>query len=126
MKDKTIVLLLDANSATDNTQVKKWLKNSGLNTSEVPNVFRAMEEISDFTVCGCPEVVLIEAISPASDFHMIQQVLGCSDVDEISVFALSGTKKNINHEDCFVGNFVEVKAKLSSIHTKSARAKSAA
>jgi hypothetical protein len=121
MKNKTVLLLLNKNSAKNNNSIKIWLRKSGFKIREVPDVFRAMEEISDFTVQISPEVILIEAFSPQNDFCLIRQIIPTND--EISIFALS--ENVINHRECFEGNLAQVKAKFSLLHSKAARAKAA-
>ncbi len=126
MKNKTILLLLNTKSETNNDSVKSWLKNSGFKTSEVPNVFRAIEEMSDFTVRCDPEVVLIEAVSQLNDFCLIQKIMQISNDGEVSVFAITDSDKIINHKECFEGSFAQVKKKFISLRPVFAHAKAAA
>lgn len=123
MKNKPIFLLLNKKSK-NNHFVKIWLKESGFSMSEAPDAFWAMEEISDFTDRFCPEVVLIEALSPFKDFCLIQKMMS-GEEDGISIFALSEHENIINHKQCFEGNFSEIKAKFSLLYAKSLQAKTA-
>lgn len=125
MKNKTIILLLNAKSRKNNGSVKKWLKKSGFMTSEVPNIFQAFEVISDFTMRYCPEIVLLEAVSQLDDFYTIQKMMRFSDADGISIFALSESEKTINQKECFEGSFAELTAELSLLYAKSAKSKTA-
>ncbi len=124
MKNKPIFLLLNKESNKNNS-LKNWLKEAGFSVSIVSDAVRAMEEISDFTVRLCPEVVLIEALSPLMDFCMIQKVMSGGE-DGFLVFALSEHENLINHRQCFEGNLTHIKAKFSSLQSKSAQAKTAA
>lgn len=123
MKNKPIFLLLNKKSKNNNS-VKNWLKESGFSMSEAPDAFWAMEEISDFTDRFCPEIVLIEALSPLKDFCLIQKMMSNGE-DGISIFALSEHENVINHKQCFEGNFSEIKAKFSLLHSKASLAKTA-
>ena len=126
MNNRTIFLLLNAKSKINNYSVKTWLKTSGFMTKEMPDIFDAMEVISDFTVqCG-PELILVEACSPMMDFQIIQKMMPSSIKDKISIFSLTEHGKVINHKECFEGNFGEIIAKLSLTHSNQAQAKYAA
>ena len=123
MNNRTIFLLLNAKSTINNHSVKTWLKNSGFMTKEMPDIFDAMEVISDFTVRRNPELVLVEAFSPMQDFQIIQKLMPASIKDKISIFSLTEHEKVINHKECFEGNFAEITAKLSLTHSNQAQAK---
>lgn len=123
MKHRTIFLLLNAKSKIYNHSVKIWLKDSGFITKEMPDIFDAMEVISDFTVQCSPELVLVEACSPMMDFQIIQRMMPSSIKDKISIFSLTEHEKVINDKECFEGNFAEVTAKLSLTHSTQAKAK---
>ena len=123
MCNQPIVLLLNKNSTKNNRSVRVWLKKNGFSMKEAANAFRAMEEISDFTVRLAPEVILIEAISPNLDFDLICEMF---ELESISIFAISEKENVINHQRCFEGNLSEIKARFTSLHSNQAHAAIAA
>lgn len=120
-----VIFLLDAGS--NNGSVKKWFKKSRFLTSETINVFQVLEEIFDFTVRCRPDVVLLESESFTEDFLIIKKMFQTSSgQSEFPIFAFSESGNLINDNECFEGNFDQLKARLDQIVPRIARAKAAA
>ena len=116
---QSLIILLDGNAAADNRFVKQWLKNSRFLTGEATDIFQALEEISDFTVCRCPDVILLEVDSLTHDFLTVREMVQTlSAYSCLPIFALSKSGNIVNHKDCFEGNLAQLKTRLEKIFPK--------
>ena len=59
-KQQPVILLIDKEETADGFTLKQWLEENEYITREVSDVFEVIEEISDFTVRQCPDVILLE------------------------------------------------------------------
>ncbi len=55
---QSVIILLEVGAAADNRFVKQWFRKSRFVTGETSDIFQALEEISDFTVCRCPDCLV--------------------------------------------------------------------
>jgi len=122
----SVILLLDG-SAADNRFVKQWFKKSRFSTGEATDIFQALEEISDFTICRSPDVILLEVDSVANDFFVVREMVQTLSVNnQMPIFALSASGKVVNHKDCFEGNLTQINTQLEKIIPKFTKARAAA
>jgi hypothetical protein len=110
-----IILLLDQ-KRFDNAFVKTWFAKSRFKAVEAANVFQLLEEVSDFTVRRCPDVIILEAASLLHDFSLIKDMLHISQ-DEVGmpIFILSNGEKTPEQEEFFKGNLAQLNAELDKI-----------
>jgi DNA-binding response OmpR family regulator len=110
-----IILLLDQ-KRFDNAFVKTWFEKSRFKAVEAANVFQLLEEVSDFTVRKCPDVIILEAGSLLHDFSLLKDMLHISQ-DEIGmpVFILSNEEKVPQQEEFFKGDLTQLSAELDKI-----------
>jgi len=84
-----VILLIDRHGQ-ENGLLKQWLKANEFCTHVANDVFEALEEITDFTVRCCPDVILLEIDSSSRDFveEMFQISSGTSHI-QIIAFSLN-------------------------------------
>lgn len=63
-----VVLLIGKEEADDYCSFKQWLDENEFVTREANDIFQVIEEISDFTVRRCPDVILLEAETDSHGF----------------------------------------------------------
>jgi len=116
---QSVILLINGNAAADNRFVKQWLRNSRFLIGEATDIFQALEELSDFTVCRRPDVILLEVDSLATDFLMVREMVQNLFAHScLPILALSESGKILNHKDCFEGNLTQLKTQLEKIFPK--------
>lgn len=124
---QSVILLLEGSAAADNSFVKQWFRNSRFLIGEATDIFQALEEISDFTVCRCPDVILLEVDSLSEDFPVVREAVQTLFAhSRLPILALSESGKIVNHRDCFEGNLTQLKAQLEKIIPKFTQARFAA
>ena len=115
---RSVILLLDGN-AVNIRPVKEWFKKSRFSTRETTHIYQVLEDLSDFTVRTCPDVVLLEADSLSDDFFTVKNILhSYFDGNKLLICALSDSGKIVNDKECFEGNLSEIKVKLNQIFPK--------
>jgi len=111
---KQSVILLVKECAEEKGFVKNWLEKNNFLTRETTDVFEALEEITDFTVSRCPDVVLLSVNSPAKDFDRISETIQLyTNSSEISVITLSGEISN--HKNYFNQQLSETGTNLGGL-----------
>src|SRR5437773_2579178 len=115
-----VILLMDKASSGERGTVRQWFENSRFSTFEAANVFEALDEISDFTIEACPDVVLVNVDSYDNDFSLMRDMAGNGD---LSIMALSSKASIANKEDpsCFRGSLDKVATHLDKLFPSSAR-----
>lgn len=92
-----VILLTQNLSNADLASVRAWFAGSDYNLCEAENVFQAMEQLSDFTEPLRPDVVLLEACCPDTDFAIIRELTGDPEAGgEPSVFSFETNAGPIN------------------------------
>jgi hypothetical protein len=87
-----VILLTQNLSAADLMLVREWFDDSDFELCEAANVFQAIERLSDFTESSRPDVVLLEASCPDTDFAVIRELGMQADTgSEPSVVSFSPT-----------------------------------
>lgn len=83
-----IILLTQNLTAADLTSVRAWFEDSQFDLCEAADVFQAIEQLSDFTEPSRPDVVLLEANCPDTDFALLRELSSQRERgSEPSVFA---------------------------------------
>lgn len=102
-----VILLIDE-TVKNGEFIKRWLEKNEFLTCEAADIFQALEEISDFTVRQCPDVVLLEIDSLSQDYarEVFQTSYGANNV---SIIALS---KSTNAEE-FTAGLAQLRRKLN-------------
>lgn len=109
-----VILLIDANPATDNKFIKRWFEKSRFLTCERTDVFEVLEEISDFTMPQRPDVILLEVESMTDGFQIMRTLTHSVDgQNEPQIFAFSESGAAIDGCECFEGNLAQLEAKLN-------------
>jgi Response regulator containing CheY-like receiver, AAA-type ATPase, and DNA-binding domains len=87
-----VILLVDE-TAKNCGQIRQWLERNEYLTCEAADIFQAIEQVSDFTVRQCPDVVLLEVDALSQDFvrEMFRTSYG---TNEVFVLALSNSSQN--------------------------------
>lgn len=125
-KHQSVIILLDG-SAADNRFVKQWFRKSRFVIGETTDIFQALEEISDFTVCRSPDVILLEVNSLSEDFLIVRETVKTLFAHScLPIFALSKSGKVVNHKDCFEGNLTQLQTQLEKMFPKFTPARIAA
>jgi len=110
-----IILLLDQDGI-DNALVKTWFEQSRFSVVEAANAFQLLEEISDFTVRRCPDVIILDAASILSEFSLIKDMIHISkDEAGIPIFILSDSETSSDQEEYFKGNLAQLSVELDKI-----------
>jgi AmiR/NasT family two-component response regulator len=71
-EQQPVILLIGKEETSDGFTLKQWLEENEYITREASDVFEVIEEISDFTVRQCPDVILLEAESASQS--LIEEV----------------------------------------------------
>lgn len=109
--------------AAERRFVKNWLEENNYLTRETTEVFDALEEIMDFTVSRCPDVVLLTVDSPAKNFAAVAETIRIyTNSSRISVVTLTG--KISNQKNYFAQQFSETGTNLSGLLPALSRAAS--
>ena len=111
-----VILLINANPATDNKFIKRWFEKSRFLTCEKTDVFEVLEEISDFTTLERPDVILLEVESMTDSFQIVKTLThsAVAGQNEPPIFAFSESGKAvINDRECFEGNLAQLEARLN-------------
>ena len=119
INNPTVILLINNEIEEKNNFVRKWFEKSRFQTIEAENIFQAIEDNHDFTTSQRPQIILLKVHSLTDDFQQVRRITQYfSDGKEISIMALSGSHKIINHRDCFEGTLSEIKLKLDELIPK--------
>lgn len=87
-----VILLTQNLSSSDLSSVRAWFEESDFKLCEAANVFQAIERLSDFTQSYRPDVVLLEANCPDTDFAIIRELAGqLENGSEPSVYSFTST-----------------------------------
>jgi hypothetical protein len=109
------ILLLGKQDST-NSFVRIWFEKSRFWTVETTDIFRVLEEISDFTVARRPDVILLEETSFQSDLSTINDFVQNSlPESNLPLFALLKSGNFINLDASFEGNLRQLEAELDKI-----------
>lgn len=115
------VILLVEEFAEETNSVKHWLEENNFHTHETASVFDALEEINDFTISRCPDVVLLTVDSPANDCGKVTEIIRCySDSHSVSVVALP--RKTDDDDDNYTQLFAD-QGNFPSAHSQTATGK---
>jgi DNA-binding response OmpR family regulator len=92
--NQPVILLVDE-SAQNSEFIKRWLCKNEFMTCEAADIFQALEQVSDFTVRQCPDVILLEDNSLPAD--LIKEVFQASfGVQSVSIIALSNQQNDLS------------------------------
>jgi hypothetical protein len=72
------VILLLGKRRPNHDEIDQWLAESRYSTCEATNVFQALEEISDFTVGECPDVVFLHVDRLQNELELLENMLDTS------------------------------------------------
>ncbi len=109
-KDKKRLLLLVEPRSSNSAEVRKWLKDKGLLTAWALDVSHAIEELSDFTVEGRPDIVMLEA-SPIFECYQSLRAGLCGPEagNDLSVVAMCESRSSKSAEPYYAANFAQLK-----------------
>jgi hypothetical protein len=118
-----ILVVLDKKDATDYTDLTRWFNDSRYVTYEASDLLDAVEEICDFTVKDCPDVILLKVNSIGVEYSAIVQMIHHSQGShDFPILAYS----NNNKYPSSVQNLRQLKTELQKIVPRSRfRARSA-
>lgn len=108
-----ILLLIDDENSIEFRKVSGWLPGTDLTIYDASNVLDAVEEMSDFTVRDCPDVILLKVGSFSKEYSAIVRFLHCAPVnaDDPRVLTFSDNK-SYPHS---VNNLTEFKTELQKM-----------
>lgn len=119
-----MIMLVDSNMKTERNSAGNWLQNSRFSVRRAKDVSEALEQISDFTTEGRPDVVMLELQSVANEFGDIEKIIRMfSAIGETPVFVLSQKERKVDRAKCFEGNLSQISEELERIFPKLSRAK---
>lgn len=111
-----VILLLDDGSPEDAEFVRGWLDASRFNACEAPDVFGALEEISDFTLGTRPDVILLNVSRKGPELGLINAMVktdaGQPDAEIISMAAFAPSDGSVGREHCDMHALAAVLNKL--------------
>lgn len=109
-----VILLIDR-QARENRLLKQWLQANEFCIHVATDIFEAIEEITDFTVRRCPDVILLEIDASARDFveEMFQTSTGASEIQIIS-FSLE-TPAQSRRSKSQAGNITQLKTTFNEV-----------
>ena len=114
-KNQSVILLVN-DCAEETSLVKIWLEENNFLTHETKDVFEALEEISDYTVSRCPDVILLSVESPSKDCGKITEMVRVySDSNDISVVAMPHKNKVAGKKSNFTQLFAGSAAKTGGL-----------
>lgn len=94
-KSKQPVILVVEEFGKEYSFIKNWLESNNLSTRETADIFEVLDEISDFTMRGCPDVFMLRGNSDTSDFAKINELIQAfSDSSDILVTCVSSEEKS--------------------------------
>jgi hypothetical protein len=114
-RKQPVVLLIDSKPATETRAIKEWLDQGRFQTRHATDVFEVMEEITDFTVRQCPDVILLELNK--NSHHSARQLLGDSSgcPGSVEIFALAEVPETTGATTAAQGSFPRLRAKLDEL-----------
>lgn len=116
------VLLLIDREARYNGLLKQWLKSNEFCTHVATDIFEALEEIADFTVRRCPDVILLEIDSSSRDF-VEEMFLASTGTSEIRIISFSlQTPAGKGRAKSKTGNITQLKATFNEVPPALSRA----
>lgn len=88
----SVIVIHDTNNRYDYESVVEWFAGSKLEAYEAADLFDAIDQMSDFTEVGCPDVFLVK-LRPGSQQDMLLHEVGASfDSMEVPIAVLSDGK----------------------------------
>lgn len=116
-----IILLIDR-QAQDNGLLKQWLTANEFCTHVATDIFEVIEEITDFTMRECPDVILLEIDSSSRGF--VEEMFQSSSVtSEIRIISFSTRTPAPNRRaKSQTGNITQLKAGFNEALTALSRA----
>lgn len=116
-----LILLIDE-LTEDSSSIKNWLDDNSFQTHEAANIFEAIEEISDFTMRECPDVILLSVNPQSTDLKLVEEMFDeASGTDELPLYVLSKTLKITNKKSRSAENIGQLKIKINEIKPKLAQ-----
>jgi hypothetical protein len=94
-KSKQPVILVVEEFGKEYGFIKNWLETNNFSMRETADIFEVLDEISDFTMRGCPDVFMLRGNSDTSDFAKINELIQAfSDSSDILVTCVSNEEKS--------------------------------
>ena len=84
------MILLISKEEREESFFQQWLEENTSSICEANDIFQVIEEINDFTVRECPDVILLE-VERASQDSVEEMFYFSSDASEVEVIAYSKT-----------------------------------
>jgi PleD family two-component response regulator len=111
-----ILVVLDKKDATDYSDLTRWFNDSRYVTYEASDLLDAVEEICDFTVKDCPDVILLKVNSIGVEYSAIVQMVHHSQAShELPILAYSNNEQYPSS----VQNLRQLKSELQKIVPRS-------
>lgn len=105
-----VILMIDSANECERISISSWFEASRFSVLDAVDIFSAMEEMSDFTLRDCPDVVLVNVDSYGSDFDALRDVIAAEMGTGTSVMMLS--KDGSGRSDCFAGDLQAIAGRL--------------
>lgn len=106
-----IILLITREESENCYSLKQWLRKNKFLTREATDVFQVIEEINDFTVRRCPDVILLEV--EADEHESVTEMFHVSSgTTEIQIVAFSKTTGGKNQK---LASVSQLKAKFNEV-----------
>lgn len=120
--DRSVIMLVDGESKAQCSSARNWLNKSRFSVRQAKDLSEALEQISDFTTGGRPDVVMLEMDSVSQQFDGIERVIHMfSAIDETPVFVLSQKERAVNRGKCFEGDLAQISEELNRMFPANAR-----
>lgn len=71
-----VVLMIDRGLVADRNALAEWLSNSRFSSCDAVDIFEAIEEIADFTVRKCPDVIVLNYEPGSQNMDLVRSVFG--------------------------------------------------
>jgi hypothetical protein len=70
-----VVLMVEKNMAGERQALADWLESSRFLACNAVDVFDAMEELADFTVCDRPDVIVLDVDSSSENADLLRSIM---------------------------------------------------
>lgn len=112
-----VILMIETANEGERSSIRQWFEDSRFVVLDGTDIFSAIEEMSDFTMRGCPEVVLLNLDASASDLTMLRGVIDAEMGHGVPIMMLSNRGRE--HAGCFTGDLTAIANRLEHLIPRS-------
>jgi hypothetical protein len=110
----SVIIIHDTNNRYDFDSVRDWFASSDLEACEAADLFDAIDQMSDFTEIGCPDVFLVKVRPGSQQDKLIREFDASCDSLEVPIAVLSDTRNENEKRNFNFGSVRGLKANLDN------------